>query len=449
MLILVRLPAFFYGVPLLIPELKWQLTGEQLAAGNLLYVDVLDNVSPFSAIVYAVIHFFVGRSTTAYHVLAFILTAIQIFYFTLLTHKKGLFKERNYVPGLILILFYSLSFDFYTLSPALMANLFLLLAFSTFLSQIEKYGASDEVFEIGVYIGIAFLFYPPTFIFFLWIILALNLFTGIKLRQQFLVIFGLLFPLAVVAIWYFIDGHFANFIQYFLWQVFEKRQFILNDFKGLLSSFIFPLIIGVLGFFVVLGSSKYNNFQTRAQQIILLWFVSGILSVALMPYLAPMQFMLFVIPLAYFAILYFENFKKKWLAELIFIVLFLGVLLNNYQAFVPRLSKINLSKLDKLRLENKNKNFDIRDKKVLVLGNDLTPYLYNKTATPYINWSLSRSSFVNIDNYENVIDIIQNFEKEAPEYIFDQENLLPKVFQRIPSLNNRYTKISDGLYRLK
>ncbi len=449
LLILVRLPAFLNNLPLLIPELRWQLIGEQIAAGNLLYVDILDNIGPFSGIVYGLIHFFVGRSVNAYHILALIITTIQIFYFTLLVHKKGLFRERNYVPGLIIILFFSLSFDFYTLSPALMANTFLLLAFGSFLGQIERHGATDEVFEIGVLLGIGFLFYPPLFVFFLWILVGLNLFTGAKIRQQFLVLFGMVFPLLIVVIWYFIDGHFYEFFNYFILPIFEKRQFILNDFKGLLISFALPLAVSVLGFFRVIGSSKFSNFQTRAQQIILLWFVTAVLSIVLMPFLAPMQFIPFILPIVYFNVLYFADFKKKWIAEILFLALFLGVLFVNYQAFLPKFAAINLPKLDKLRLEVKPKNSEITGKKILVMGNDLSPYINNKTATPYINWGLSKSEFVNINNYNNVIKIMQNFEKDKPQYIFDQEKLLEKVFSRIPTLGNQYEKINGGIYRLK
>ncbi len=449
LILLVRLPLILFNIPLLNPELKWQLAGEQLAAGNLLYVDVLDNIGPFSGLIYSVIHYFMGRSTTSFHVIAFFITTIQIFYFTLLTHKKGLFKERNYVPGLILIMFYSLSFDFYTLSPALMGTTFLLFAFGSLLTQIEHFGATDEVFEIGVYLGIAFLFYPPLLIFFLWILFSLNLFTGAKLRQQFLVIFGMLFPIAIVGIWYFINGHFYEFYQYFLLQVFEKKQFDLNEFKGLLISYILPLAFSILGFFVVIGTSKYNNFQTRAQQIILLWFVAGVISIALLPFIAPMQFIPFVVPLAYFTILYFANIKKTWVAETVFLMLFMGVLFINYQAFVPRLSNVKLPKLEKLILVKVSSVTNIRNAKVLVMGNDLSPYMYNQTATPYINWALSKSDFVDIDNYENVINIIENFKKDPPNYIFDQENLLPKVFLRIPDLAKQYEIYQKGIYKRK
>lgn len=449
LLIIVWLPVFLYDIPLLIPELKWMLTGEQLANGNLLYVDVLDDIGPFAGLVYAQIHFFFGRSILTYHILAFVLTAIQVFYFTLLVHRKGLFKERNYVPGLVITLYFCLSFDFYTLSPALMGNMFILLAFGSFLNQIERYSESNEVFEIGVYLGVAFLFYPPLFIFFLWILIGLNLFTGARIRQQFLVVFGMFFPIAIVGIWYFIDGNLANFNQYFLLQVFEKRQFILNDFKGLISSFILPIIFGVLGFLMVLGSSKYSNFQTRAQQIILLWFLAAILSIALMPFLAPMQFIHFIVPMAYFTILYFVNIKKIWLAEVVFLSLFLAVLFINYQAFIPKLANVGLSKLDKMRVKISKNNSEIKNKKIFVMGNDLSPYIFNKTATPYINWNLTKADFSNINNYDNVIQIIENFEKDTPEYIFDQENILEKVFERIPNLGMKYVKIKDGLYKLK
>jgi Family of unknown function (DUF6427) len=450
LLLLTRIPVFMNKMPLIISELKWQLTGEQLANGNLLYVDVLDNLGPFSAFVYAIIHFFVGRSIFAYHLVAFLITAFQMYYFTLLAHKKGLFTERNYVPGLILILFYSLSFDFFTLSPALMANTFLFLAFGAFLSQIERFGATDEVFEIGAYVGIAFLFYPPLCLFFIWILFALNLYTGASLRQQFLVIFGFVLPVVIVGIWYIIDGNFNNFYQYFLVSVLEKRQYVLNDLNGLLLTFAIPLLFGVLGFFVAIGTSRYSSFQTRAQQLISLWFMFAVISIALMPFLAPMQFIPFVLPLAYFTTLFYANYKKRqFLAEVIFLVMFCSILFVNYQAFLPSLKNNFFTNLDKVKIISNQTNTAIKNKKVLVLGNDLNPYLNNKSATPYINWALAKTEFMNLDDYSNVIDILHNFQKDPPDYIFDQENLVPKLFERIPYLGKRYTKIENELYKMK
>ncbi len=447
--ILIRLPSFIYKMPLLIPEVKWQLTGESLVNGNLLYVDVLDNLGPLSAFIYAIVHFLVGRSIFAYHLIAFILTLFHIFYFTLLAHRKGLFLERNYVPGLILITFYSLSFDFLTLSPALMGSTFLLLAFGSFIKQIERFGATDEVFGIGAYIGIAFLFYPPLCVFFIWVLLALNLYTGASLRQQFLVIFGFIFPITLVGIWYFIDGHFSNFYQYFILSIFQKRQFIFNNINGLISSYLLPLILAVLGFFVALSTSKYSNFQTRAQQLVLLWVFFGLLSIVLMPFFSPMQFIPFVLPFAYFTILFFANYKKGYVGEIIFLVVFAFIIFVNFQAFLPSLSNKIFSKLDNQIVQNLDKQPAVSGKKIFVLGNDIAPYVFNQTSTPYINWSLAKYEFTQLNNYENVINIISNFEKDPPQYIFDQENFIPKLFERIPELNKKYVKVGDGLYKKK
>jgi hypothetical protein len=54
----------------------------------------------------------------------------------------------------------------------------------------------------------------------------------------------------------------------------------------------------------------------------------------------------------------------------------------------------------------------------------------------------------NLDNYDNVISILRNFEKDAPEVIIDKVKLTPKLFKRIPALARKYHSIGNGIYEL-
>lgn len=73
-----------------------------------------------------------------------------------------------------------------------------------------------------------------------------------------------------------------------------------------------------------------------------------------------------------------------------------------------------------------------------MLGEDEGEYLNNFAATPYLNWSLSVYDFENLDSFESVIHIYNNFEKDPPEFVIDKEGIMPKLFERIPRLKERY-----------
>jgi hypothetical protein len=445
--LLFRLPQFLYGIPLLQPEFKLMLTGEQLAAGHLLYVDVIDDIGPFSGLVYAFMHILAPRSGVAYQIAAALICLFQMYYLTALAHKKQFFIERNYVVGLVLCLFFNISFDFYTLSPALLGNTFLLLAFGKLVKQIDT--ISDDIFRLGLYLGIAVLYFGPLLFFVFWALVVVNLYTGARMRQQFLLLLGFALPISFVAIWYYVNGHSMAFQSNFITPIISQRQFIFNDFSAFLSVYALPVGVAVLGFMVALTASRFSNFQTRVQQIVLLWLLSGLACSILIPYFAPHQYIFMVYPLAHLVVIFFNSFKKNWLAEIQFLVLAIVILYINFQAFVPNLKNNYWANLDKLKLTNNNTFTSIKNKKVLVLGNDLSPYIHNKTATPYVNWSLASRQFNQLNNYENIVAIMKNIETDKPEYIFDLENRMPGVFTVLPHLSLKYLPSTGHIYVLK
>jgi hypothetical protein len=133
---------------------------------------------------------------------------------------------------------------------------------------------------------------------------------------------------------------------------------------------------------------------------------------------------------------------------LIFLALFIFTLYINYQSFIPNLSKFSFAKSSELLVDKKEINNDVVNKRLLVLGNNLSPYLNNIPATPYVNWAMAKNEFDDLNNYESIIKILSNFEKDAPQYIIDQQNIMPKIFGRIPALAKRYKTQKTGMYVL-
>lgn len=443
LLVLIRLPLLLHPFPLLIPELNWMIVGEQMSQGNLLYRDIWDSVSPLSALVYWGIDSIFGRSPVVLHGAATLVSVFQIVYFNYLTNVRDLYPDRSFWPGLLYMLFMHLSFDCLTLSPVLMSTSWLLLAFGTLIRQMDRRGATDEVFEVGFYIGIAALFYLPSALFILWAIVSLLFYTGATFRQYSLSVFGFLFPFAATVLFYYMCDSLDDFNRNLLASVFRVRQYSLSDFQSLFASLLIPLGLGVLGFLSLFNrTGGYVNFQQRVQQIMAIWFVVAVLTIGLMPFLAPMAFLSFVPPMAYFTYYYFENIRKGWLAETSFSIAFLLMLLLFYQGALGLIPGAELGRLSTLQVKPSPLPGNIRDRNVLIIGEDLSAYRQNRLATPYLNWDLAKYDLKNLDNYESVINVFDHFRQDPPDYIVDREKVVDKLFQRAPAIAAQYEKTS-------
>lgn len=447
LLIAFRLPIYSLGIPELIPELQWMLVGEQINKGFVMYSEIWDNTAPLSALVYAGLDGVFGRSQTIYQIAALAVASFQTIYFNVMINNRDILSKRNYVPGLIYLILLNISFDCCTLSPVLMATTFVLMSFGTMVRQMSRLQATDEVFEIGFLIGIATLFYPPAGVFILWAIASLLFFSGATLRQHSLSVFGFLFPLLLTALFFYLDGTFEAFSRNFISSVFQLRQYNLNDFRTLVITLLFPFGFAIVGFLSLVNAVGFSNFQIRCQQVMMLWAIAGILSIGLMPFLAPMQFIIFVPALAFFTVNFFNSFKKTLVAEITFLA-FLGIIIViNLQA-IYQTGDDDFVQLKNLTLKP-NAHIKFKNKKILVLGNGMEEYRNNYAATPYLNWSLAKYELEKLDNYDNVINILRNFEQDPPEVIIDKVNLAPKLFKRIPALNRRYTLIDPNVYQLR
>ena len=451
LLVLIRLPLLLHPFPLLIPELNWMIVGEQISQGNLLYRDIWDSVSPLSALVYWGIDSLFGRSPVALHGAATLVSVFQIVYFNYLTNTRDVYADRTFWPGLIYMLFMHLSFDCLTLSPVLMSTSFLLLAFGTLIRQMDRRGATDEVFEVGFYIGIAALFYLPSALFIIWALVSLLFYSGATFRQHSLTLFGFLFPFAATLLFYYLFDSLDDFNRNLLTAVFRVRQYSLSDFQSLLASLFIPLGLGVLGFLSLFGrAGRYVNFQQRLQQIMAIWFAVAVLTIGLMPFLAPMVFLSFVPPMAYFTYFYFEGIRRTWLAETIFLTAFMLMLLLFYQGALGLIPGAELGRLSSLQVKSSTLTANIQNRRVLIIGEDISAYRQNQLATPYLNWDLAKYDLKNLDNYEAVINVFDHFRKDPPDYIIDREDVVPTLFKRTPALANLYeTTDVTGVYKRK
>lgn len=84
---------------------------------------------------------------------------------------------------------------------------------------------------------------------------------------------------------------------------------------------------------------------------------------------------------------------------------------------------------------------EIANKKLLVIGEDMDYYKNNSLATPYLDWRLAKRELSDLNNYENVSNIYENFRKDLPDIIIDEKKVMGNIFNRIPFLKESYLRV--------
>jgi len=388
------------------------------------------------------------RSQLAYEITSLLIVFFQCFLFNKLLLKNKAYNENTYIPGLIYAVLISYFFDFFTLSPFVIGLTFLLLALNHIFSHIEVRAKRDEkILNIGVYLGIASLFYFPFIVFLPATLLIFLFFTGTIPRRYLLVLFGFSLPFLLIGCYFLILGRLNDLLYNFIFSpLFYKTWYF--SLTSAIILFGVPLIY-LLTSWVALGQKgRMTNYQSRLSQCMFIWFFFSVVFVVIGDSHTPNLYQIFVPVLGYYLGHYFLLFRRKFLAEISFSALFLSMVLLNYgtyygffftSKYIDNGSYMVTTSMDKA----------VSGKRLLVLGENLNHYYDNSMATPFLNWQLSKRVFTNMDYYDNLTMILKGFKKDMPEVIIDENEIMPGILAKIPYLKDRYEKEADNLYVLK
>ncbi len=203
-LIAVQLPFYFSNLFITIPEIEWQVLGRELANGKTLYVDIYHNTGILSSLVYWILAEILPGNYFVYRLLALLLIFFQALLFNVILIQHRAYNQNTYVPAAIYAVLMMGIPDIGMLSPQLMSLTFILFAFDLTFSHIEGKKKVDWiVLKIGLYLGIASLFFPLNYLILLSTILAFVFYTSTTLRRYLLLIFGFILPYLLVWLKYY------------------------------------------------------------------------------------------------------------------------------------------------------------------------------------------------------------------------------------------------------
>lgn len=414
------------------------ILGEKLSKGYLLYQEIWENTAPLSASTYALMHLIFGKSQLAYQILAIIITFAQGMFFNYICRKNELYNEKSYLPGAIYLILMNLFFDFFTLSPVLLASTFLLIAIDNVLYHIKLETSDAGIFNTGFYISIASLFYLPCISFILFPLFAFLLFSRTSFRQYFVLFIGFIFPTGLTLLYFYWNDAQISFITNFIFSYIYLQPDSIYSAPVFMVILIVPLTVVGAAILSLIGSNKHINYQIICQQLMFFWILLSLAIFIFSEKKGAYQLIPAVPAMTFFIIHFLIAGKKKFMKEVVFVSLIASTLYITYDSLFGGILEHTIINTDETFVKNYQYDHLIKNSKIVVLGHNHSIFRYNSLATPYLNWGLAENHFKNLDSYNNVVGVFENFKNDMPDYIIDEEGIAEKIFDRIPQLQASY-----------
>lgn len=247
--------------------------------------------------------------------------------------RNRLASEINLFPGLFYILVCSALPVFQEFSPLHLANTFLILAIGQ-ISRIYKQNRyTDYLFNSGLLIGLASLFYSPYILFLLPILFGLNSLRAFKLKEWLAVIIGSGIPVLWLLVLAFLNDDLGN-----RWEVWSSGiAFFDIDRQPMLRSELIGLII--MGTLILVLLINHNAIIQKTiievrKKIDLLYTVLffGLIVTAFSASASMVNLLTVTVPCGILLSFLFTRMSRA-MSELVHLFLLIGVLVYHYLTY--------------------------------------------------------------------------------------------------------------------
>ncbi len=399
-----------------------------------MYRETYDYTGPLAAFVYKLTDILFGRSTVTHHILSSFLIIIQAAIFNRILLKNKAFDENSYLPAFIYVIIMLSIPDFMALSPQLMSMTFILMTLGNVLRRIDNQSTDELFLNSGLFVGVATIFYLPSFIFLFVFLVSFITFSTALVRRLLLYLFGFFLVIFTCMTYFYWRGDYSYFIDFFLWKGLTINAEKLMSWKEIFLSSIPFIVVLLISIIKNISAARLTNFQQRVQQVIWLIFFGGIVCFLLSNRKSALE-LIFIVPLiTYFLNQYFMLIRKRFFRFImpgLIIFSLLGYNFYTYQALLQ-------PETDDL--------FITYDHKVLVLGEAPSYYQDKESYSPCFSQPICLEAFKGLDYYQTSTYIYRWLERLDPLIIVDQMEVVPLIFERFPLIESSYQYEGDGTY---
>lgn len=256
-----------------------------------------------------------------------VLCFMQALFINNIVNENKMLPKKNYLAGAVFIIFASFFKEGLLLSPASLALTFLILCTARIFALIRKEKSYGDIFDIGFLAAVASLFYFPCIIFVLFAYIGLATVRPFKLREWLGVLTGFLAPFLLVFTYYFWNDRTSEMFLSIA-NIHAEGWLLGIDLSAPDKIVIVTLAACTAASLVLLPSALYSSLiQVRKfSNTLILFIVLASVAMLLQQSIHLSHFGLLSMPLAIFAAMILMHIKRKWIPEVIHIILILFVL---------------------------------------------------------------------------------------------------------------------------
>lgn len=244
-------------------------------------------------------------------------------------------REINMMPGYFYVLVSCTIPVEGVFSPLYAANFFLLISLHELMDTFKKNTVADRIFNAGLFLAIACLFYPSYLVFILLVFTGLNVMRGFNLQERFMAVSGVLVPFVLTGVVTFWLNHFDLFWKLQFTQAFAWLNFA-NEPINMLAILVFAVLLLLLLVIIFQQSDLTGKRVIQSQKRINLLYWSLLVPVLSVPIQAQVQLQHLIIlapGLGMLTGVLFSSTSRNW-AEFLHFVWFALVMILKYQAFI-------------------------------------------------------------------------------------------------------------------
>ena len=269
-----------------------------------------------------------GKSLFIGTLVSFIVVIVTAFYLVNFNTRVFFINERTLLPAALFIILSGYFTTLQTFSPVLISSFLVILAVDRIIGSYRKQGIAYNFFDASLLVGTASLFYFNAIWFYIVVVAGILLLRTVNLREIILSMAGLVTPYVFLIAGYYLAGA----------DIHNLAGTIVHNITGQSPGFYWStatIIISLINALLLILSmvhlwSVFNTKKVRSRKTftILLWLMIVAVAVYIfVPSASVDVFYIFLLPVTYFLAHYMAYRGNKKMANLMFAIIFISVLI--------------------------------------------------------------------------------------------------------------------------
>ena len=255
----------------------------------------------------------------------------QAFLLSYIIQVHQILTKRTWLPALLFVVLTACTPGLLWFHPEMPAGILLLGTLHFLLGTYRTDRAFGEVFKAGFLLGLAGLIYAPSLVFVLFGIIALLILRPFIWREWAIFIIALTVPWVYAGVYFFLtDGLKGLTWQVIVDPVLHRDFFLKLPVEYYALSGVTALLLMVAGGRFV-GGSGTSTLKTKKSVTMMIWFlIFAIIAVLPAQNFSVAGFIFCIYPISLFISNYFLSARRAWMAEVIFILLLMSIVVSYY-----------------------------------------------------------------------------------------------------------------------